>query len=340
MEIKQQLRLSQQLVMTPQLQQAIRLLQLSRLELIDEIRKELDANPVLADEEIDPRAREPTATPRPARSIIEPQPPDSPAMASEKAQASRTSRSAPRRSASRRSTGSSSSRTARCSSRCRATGAASTSCRPSSRTSRRATSLVDHLRWQLQLSDFTDERAAASPSWSSATSTTTASSISRASSARTARSTPDLTIEDLAREVPTSIPRTPRCVLREMQEWDPVGRVLAVAAGVPAGPGRGLRLRRPRARHHRQAPAQPGEAQLPGHRARPEGDGRGGLRGRQADPEAREPPGAQLHRDRRQDDRHHARRLRRQGRREVHRHATTTAACSGSTSTSRSPSSC
>ena len=45
MEIQQQLRLSQQLVMTPQLQQAIRLLQLSRLELIDEIRKELDANP-------------------------------------------------------------------------------------------------------------------------------------------------------------------------------------------------------------------------------------------------------------------------------------------------------
>ena len=57
MEIKQQLKLSQQLVMTPQLQQAIRLLQLSRLELIDEIRKELDANPVLADDEVDPRAR-------------------------------------------------------------------------------------------------------------------------------------------------------------------------------------------------------------------------------------------------------------------------------------------
>jgi len=57
MEIKQQLKLSQQLVMTPQLQQAIRLLQLSRLELIDEIRKELDANPVLADDEIDPRQR-------------------------------------------------------------------------------------------------------------------------------------------------------------------------------------------------------------------------------------------------------------------------------------------
>src|SRR3954471_11933797 len=51
MEIKQQLRLSQQLVMTPQLQQAIRLLQLSRLELVDEVRKELDNNPVLSDEE-------------------------------------------------------------------------------------------------------------------------------------------------------------------------------------------------------------------------------------------------------------------------------------------------
>src|SRR5690606_9328939 len=51
MEIKQQLRLSQQLVMTPQLQQAIKLLQLSRLELVDEVRKELDNNPVLSDED-------------------------------------------------------------------------------------------------------------------------------------------------------------------------------------------------------------------------------------------------------------------------------------------------
>src|SRR5688572_13197422 len=51
MELKQQLRLTQQLVMTPQLQQAIRLLQLSRLELIDEVRKELDGNPILAEDE-------------------------------------------------------------------------------------------------------------------------------------------------------------------------------------------------------------------------------------------------------------------------------------------------
>ena len=46
-ELKQQLRLSQQLVMTPQLQQAIKLLQLSRLELVDLVQQELQENPVL-----------------------------------------------------------------------------------------------------------------------------------------------------------------------------------------------------------------------------------------------------------------------------------------------------
>ncbi|HEX5656549.1 MAG TPA: RNA polymerase factor sigma-54 [Polyangiales bacterium] len=49
MEIKQQLRLSQQLVMTPQLQQAIKLLQMSRMELVDMVRDELMENPVLED---------------------------------------------------------------------------------------------------------------------------------------------------------------------------------------------------------------------------------------------------------------------------------------------------
>src|SRR3954467_6379145 len=58
MEMKLQFKLQQQLVMTPQLVQAIRLLQLSRLELVDEIRKELDGNPVLADDATDPKARE------------------------------------------------------------------------------------------------------------------------------------------------------------------------------------------------------------------------------------------------------------------------------------------
>ena len=57
MDIKEQLRLSQQLVMTPQLQQAIRLLQLSRLELIEEVGRELDNNPVLSDEDAGEAAR-------------------------------------------------------------------------------------------------------------------------------------------------------------------------------------------------------------------------------------------------------------------------------------------
>jgi RNA polymerase sigma-54 factor len=47
LEIRQQLKLSQQLVMTPQLQQAIKLLQLSRMELVDVIQQELEENPVL-----------------------------------------------------------------------------------------------------------------------------------------------------------------------------------------------------------------------------------------------------------------------------------------------------
>ncbi|MFZ5446093.1 MAG: RNA polymerase factor sigma-54 [Myxococcota bacterium] len=47
MELKQSLRMSQQLVMTPQLQQAIKLLQLSRMELIDQIREEMESNPLL-----------------------------------------------------------------------------------------------------------------------------------------------------------------------------------------------------------------------------------------------------------------------------------------------------
>src|ERR1700745_2848751 len=51
-EIKQHLKLSQQLVMTPQLQQAIKLLQLSRMELVDLVREEMMENPILEDGEV------------------------------------------------------------------------------------------------------------------------------------------------------------------------------------------------------------------------------------------------------------------------------------------------
>ncbi|MEW6615454.1 MAG: RNA polymerase factor sigma-54 [Thermodesulfobacteriota bacterium] len=47
LEIKQSLKLAQQTIMTPQLQQSIKLLQLSRLELKDLIQKEIVENPVL-----------------------------------------------------------------------------------------------------------------------------------------------------------------------------------------------------------------------------------------------------------------------------------------------------
>jgi RNA polymerase sigma-54 factor len=61
-ELKQQLRLSQQLVMTPQLQQAIKLLQLSRLELENLVRQELQENPVLEESEGDEEPASPEAS--------------------------------------------------------------------------------------------------------------------------------------------------------------------------------------------------------------------------------------------------------------------------------------
>ncbi|RLB25424.1 MAG: RNA polymerase sigma-54 factor [Deltaproteobacteria bacterium] len=50
LELKQSLNLSQQLIMTPQLQQAIQLLQLSRLELLETIYQEMETNPVLEEQ--------------------------------------------------------------------------------------------------------------------------------------------------------------------------------------------------------------------------------------------------------------------------------------------------
>ncbi len=51
-ELKQNLKLAQQLIMTPQLQQAIKLLQLSRMELVEAIQQEIEENPLL--EEVTP----------------------------------------------------------------------------------------------------------------------------------------------------------------------------------------------------------------------------------------------------------------------------------------------
>ncbi|GAB6035616.1 RNA polymerase factor sigma-54 [Fundidesulfovibrio butyratiphilus] len=60
LELRQQLKLSQQLVMTPQLQQAIKLLQLSRLELVETVQQELLENPLLEESLIEDEHPEPT----------------------------------------------------------------------------------------------------------------------------------------------------------------------------------------------------------------------------------------------------------------------------------------
>ena len=53
LELRQQLKLAQQLVMTPQLQQAIKLLQLSRLELLETVQQEMLENPFLEESQGD-----------------------------------------------------------------------------------------------------------------------------------------------------------------------------------------------------------------------------------------------------------------------------------------------
>jgi RNA polymerase sigma-54 factor len=58
-EMRQQMKMVQQLVMTPQLQQAIKLLQLSRLELQDVVRQELEENPILEETTEQEEIREP-----------------------------------------------------------------------------------------------------------------------------------------------------------------------------------------------------------------------------------------------------------------------------------------
>jgi RNA polymerase sigma-54 factor len=61
-EIRQSLRLVQQPIMTPQLQQAIKLLQLSRMELMDLVRQEEEENPILEEVAEPAAATEPLET--------------------------------------------------------------------------------------------------------------------------------------------------------------------------------------------------------------------------------------------------------------------------------------
>jgi len=58
LELRQQLKLAQKLVMTPQLRQAIKLLQLNRLELTDALQSEMEQNPLLEEAEPAPTPSE------------------------------------------------------------------------------------------------------------------------------------------------------------------------------------------------------------------------------------------------------------------------------------------
>ena len=219
MEIKQQLKLSQQLVMTPQLQQAIRLLQLSRLELIDEIRKELDANPVLADEEVDPRARANGAA-EGKNGEIEPRAPDAPAMTAEKMEMSDLEkRTEDKRVQEIDWEQFLENRTLQQPLPSNRGGFEELP--PIEQNLTKGASLVDHLRWQLHLSDFTDEERRFAELVIGNLDDNGFLDL-KGTEREGGEKTPDLTIEDLAREVPMD-PEDAEYVLREMQEWDPVG---------------------------------------------------------------------------------------------------------------------
>src|SRR5579883_668621 len=218
MEIKQQLKLSQQLVMTPQLQQAIRLLQLSRLELIDEIRKELDANPVLADEEVDPRARSNGDAKNGEVPVeIQPREPDAPAMTAEKMEVSDLEKRADDK------------RVQEIDWEQFLENRTLQQPLPSSRGGyeelppieqnlTKANNLVDHLRWQLHLSDFTESEKRFAELVIGNLDENGFLDL-KGTERESGEKTPDLTIEDLAREADLD-PEDAEAVLRDMQEWD------------------------------------------------------------------------------------------------------------------------
>ena len=70
-ELKQELKLTQSLVMTPQLQLAIKLLQLSRLELVEMVREEVQTNPVLEEAPETDAETPPELTPAPEQQEVD-----------------------------------------------------------------------------------------------------------------------------------------------------------------------------------------------------------------------------------------------------------------------------
>ncbi|MFC1641443.1 RNA polymerase factor sigma-54 [Myxococcota bacterium] len=211
MEIKQQLRLTQQLVMTPQLQQAIRLLQLSRLELVEEVRKELDGNPVLAEDEPlgSGRASEPSAGERPVSPQSERPIHDRNGDVRETERATREvdwEKFLENRTLQQPSGGS---------------RGGFEELPPLEQSLTRAVSLQDHLLWQMQMSDFTDvERRFAELVIGNLNERgyLDLAGVERPDGTRT----PDLTISDLAYEAGLH-PDDAEEVLTMIQNFDPLG---------------------------------------------------------------------------------------------------------------------
>jgi RNA polymerase sigma-54 factor len=214
MELKQQLRLSQQLVMTPQLQQAIRLLQLSRMELVEEVRKELDNNPVLSDDEVGDRSRasERDADPAARLGTIERQEREAAAGAGEVRETERAAREVDwdkfleNRSLRQPVPGG---------------RGGFDELPPIEQNLTKPGSLVDHLLWQLQMSDFTDvERRFAELVIGNLDENgyLDLAGVERPDGTRT----PDLTIEDLADEAGLHRDDAP-FLLDLMQNFDPLG---------------------------------------------------------------------------------------------------------------------
>ncbi len=91
LEQKLSIRMSQRLIMTPSLQQAIKLLQMSKLELTEEIQQELDENPVLEETVEEPASARSGGEPKLDRRRPPP-PRNPPATPSRRSTTSRTSR--------------------------------------------------------------------------------------------------------------------------------------------------------------------------------------------------------------------------------------------------------
>ena len=302
-EIKQHLKLQQQLVMTPQLQQAIKLLQLSRMELADTIRDEILENPILEDA-VDTASEEPkTAEAADGADVEHVGETETPVVEIREDKIDTT--------AEVKADSNSNDAVNDFDWEGYLDNQAAAAPMPSYKSNNedlpslestltRGTSLFDHLEWQLKLSPFSREEDGIGM-------------------LIIGNLTPDGYLEeplgDLAEEASVSLERG-----RVGAEADPGVRSdwrrRPLAGGVPADPGAPhRRRRRGGGRDHREAPLQPGEEELPGDRQGPGPAGRRDLRGGQGGQGLRPQAGAAVHL--RGADLHHPGRLRAQDWRQV-----------------------